>query len=105
MHNTILQPVTIQTLQYFLTIWRRDSATQNNLEICSQSIFLWNPNDPDDTSNITTLVNTTVDLSSEPIDMDTLLDTFLTKEPEINPTLITTLPELETEPNTEVYQK
>ncbi|CAG8646887.1 5225_t:CDS:1 [Ambispora leptoticha] len=103
MHNTTLQPVTIQALQYFLTIWRQDPAAQNNLEICSQNIFLWNPNDPNDTSDITTLVNTTVDLPSEPINMDTLLNTFLTEEPEINPTSTITSPEPETEPDTEVY--
>jgi len=61
MHNNTLQPITIQALQYFLTIWRQDPAAQNNLEICSSNIFLWNPNDPNDTSDITSLVNTAVD--------------------------------------------
>ncbi|CAG8761972.1 8821_t:CDS:1, partial [Ambispora leptoticha] len=64
-----------------------------------------NPNDPNDTSDITMLVNTAVDLLSEPINIDILLDTFLTEEPEINPTLTTTPPEPETRQDTEVYQK
>ncbi|CAG8686770.1 4383_t:CDS:1, partial [Ambispora leptoticha] len=83
----------------------QDPTAQNNLEICSQSIFLWNPNDPNDTNDITMLVNTVVDPSSEPINTDTLLDTFLTEEPEIDPTSTTTPPKPETEPDTEVYQK
>jgi hypothetical protein len=105
MHNTTLQPVTIQALQYFLTIWRQDPAAQNNLEICSQSIFLWNPDDPNDTSDITTLVTTAVDPSSETIDTDTLLNTFLNEEPEIDPPPTITPPKPETTPDTEVYQK
>ncbi|CAG8657064.1 4158_t:CDS:1, partial [Ambispora leptoticha] len=64
-----------------------------------------NPNDPNDTSDITILVNTALDLPSEPINTDTLLDTFLIKEPEIDSTLITTPPKPETKPDTEVYQK
>ncbi|CAG8706567.1 4663_t:CDS:2, partial [Ambispora leptoticha] len=62
-------------------------------------------NSPNDTSDITMLVNTAVDLLSQPINSDTLLDTFLTEEPEIDPTSTTTPPKPETEPDTEVYQK
>ncbi|CAG8734402.1 8955_t:CDS:1, partial [Ambispora leptoticha] len=64
-----------------------------------------NSNNSNDTSDITMLVNTTVNLPSEPINTDTLLNTFLTEEPEIDSTLTTTPLEPETEPDTEVYQK
>src|SRR5690242_18054970 len=118
MHNNTLQPITIQALQYFLTIWRQDPAAQNNLEICSSNIFLWNPNDPNNTSDITSLVNTAVDTPTNPDDIETLLDNILTEDPKIEPisdnSLSRTEPEvnsildnysLETETETEVFQR
>src|SRR5690349_19189422 len=118
MHNNTLQPITIQALQYFLTIWRQDPAAQNNLEICSSNIFLWNPNNLNNTSDITSLVNTAVDTPTNPDDIETLLDNILTEEPEINSTAIdlphdtepgeNPIPDNATpniEPETETYQR
>ena len=50
------QPETMQALQNFLTIWRQDPISQQTLTITTESVLVWNLLDPEQATDITSLI-------------------------------------------------
>ena len=65
-----------QALQQFLTIWRQDPAAQYNLEICPQSILLWDPENPLDAKDLTSTIGT----PQETVEVNDYLETLFSEK-------------------------